>query len=582
MTKKKMIFALICITFAAFCLIVFLTIFTEHTNKKIYRSEMEEKLYYANASYTNNFNQMLEQMRTVADTVAAQTGAIFKYSDYTNNTQRYRQDKAKLDRAVQKILKQEKNISSLYITFDPQKFPNRQEIWYIRKNVDDIEHVDSAKSAKTWLLKSNPNTKYFYEAMEKGSYWGGLDWETILSRYNITYTRSIRDAEGTLLGIAGVDIISDKITKIVENIKVYNNSNTYLFDEDFKCIAKSADAPLDDDVYRSLKSHRFNLTEEPKVYYFEAAGRDKLVITESKLINNWYLAFTQPEGATLEPINTSIVLTCLLVILAAILLVLINLFFFKNSIAPVIDKVEDQEVFIIHQARQAKLGEMIGNITHQLKQPINNANIVLSNMQEDLEEENIDRAMLKNHLDVLQQSLDTLIPIIDDFAGFLKPDRKKSRIHVYSEVSNCLSLLQMQLQFARIQVTLDIDERIYLYGYKNEFCQCLLNILGNGIDALKSINGRSRQIKISVSLINQTAVICIYNDGSPIDTFLAQTIFEPYVTTKAESGGTGIGLYLTKQIIKEHFDGTLYYQNQKNGVEFIMEIPVEGVKNGQS
>ena len=165
---------------------------------------MEEKLYYANASYTNSFNQMLEQMSTIADTVATQTGAISKYSDYADNPQQYQRDKDKLDQAVRKILKQEKNISSLYITFDPKKFPNRQEIWYIRTNDNEIEYVDSAKRAKTWLLKSNPNTKYFYEAMEKGSYWGGLDWETILNRYNITYTRSIRDEEGSLMGIAGV------------------------------------------------------------------------------------------------------------------------------------------------------------------------------------------------------------------------------------------------------------------------------------------------------------------------------------------------------------------------------------------
>ena len=110
------------------------------------------------------------------------------------------------------------------------------------------------------------------------------------------------------------------------------------------------------------------------------------------------------------------------------LLILTSCFLFKKTFFPAINKIEEQALFIIHQSRQAKLGEMIAGITHQLKQPVNNANIVLMNMQEDVEEGNVTDDVMQEHIKALAESINTMLPIINDFAGFLKPDREKTLI----------------------------------------------------------------------------------------------------------------------------------------------------------
>lgn len=579
MTRKKAVAVVVFIISVIFCIIVFLIVFTENANKNVYKSELEEKLYYANASYTNSFNGTLNQMMSVADTVAIQVGSVFKYSDY-NREGRFIEDKEKMIKAVRNILRNEKTLSAVYITFNPELFPDRQEIWFIRKG-DKIIQVDSASLAKTWLLKTNPNTKYFYDAMENGSFWGGPDWETILNHYNITYTRRIIDKEGVKLGIVGTDIISSQVTDTVSKIKVYRDSKAYLFNENLEYIAKGDNDTLTEEVYNFIKTKKKQFSETPGIYYFNS-DNGRYVFSGSRLNNGWFLIIMQPEKTVLEPITRVIFFTWFLVGVTLFLLILTSCFLFKKTFFPAINKIEEQALFIIHQSRQAKLGEMIAGITHQLKQPVNNANIVLMNMQEDVEEGNVTDDVMQEHIKALAESINTMLPIINDFAGFLKPDREKTLINVKDEINSCLRLMRMKLSFAGVRVELQAEKEIELYGYKNEFVQCMLNVMGNALEALERIEDKRRIIRIKTKECGDMLVISIYNNGREIPAELQDRVFEPYVTTKTKDGGTGIGLYLTKEIIEEHFAGRIYYKNLDEGVVFIFEIPVKKEKESDT
>ena len=152
---------------------LFLVLFSQQLNKSNYVKEMENKILYANRSYAGQFDDHLRTMQVRVNTLAEETGAFITYEDYQNGTADFASDKKKIDRMIHRLLDSEEGISSLYVTFNPKLFPNRQEVWYIKDNKGNVEWVDSTSRAKTWLLESNPNTIYFYHAMKYGSYWGG-------------------------------------------------------------------------------------------------------------------------------------------------------------------------------------------------------------------------------------------------------------------------------------------------------------------------------------------------------------------------------------------------------------------------
>lgn len=581
MFSKKIRLTFIIVIVAVFCAVAFLTIYTQEASRKTYRTELENKIYYANISYASEIDRLLEKMETIADTVAWETGSVFAYRNYVNDEAAFSEDKIVMDDIVRNVLSEEDEVSSLYITFDPRKFPGRQEIWYIRDHDGEIEYVDSAKMAKTWLLESNPNTKYFYDAMKNGNYWGGPDWETILSRNNITYTSSLVDRDGVAMGIVGVDIVLDDISKLVENIKVGKAGNTYLMNDEYECIARNDDSDMEEGLKKYLEKKALaGKDEQPEMFSFDSEKLGSLMVVESCLSNGWHLVCTQPEKIALEPANTSIMLSILLVLFTFAVMVIAAVFLYRKSVRPVIIKAEDQQLFIINQSRQAKLGELIGNITHQLKQPINNINIVLLNMQEDMEDGVMTESSMREQMDALQSSVDVLVPIIDDFAGFLKPDREKSVINIHDEIKRCMTLIQMRLKMAGIKINVDADREINVYGYRNELCQCILNLLTNAADAAAENEITDRNIEIESYRAEDSIYIKVFNNGNCIEEDKGKFIFEPYVTTKQDKGGTGMGLYIAREIIVGHFHGRLYYNNVKNGVEFIIELPVNGGQDG--
>lgn len=568
MTKKNAILVLIAVIFIVFSIIVCFIFFSEHSSREVYKSEVEKKLYYACATYANDFNATLKQMSSVADAVAVQIGGTFSYNEIGEC------EKNEISRTLKKILGQEPELSAIYVTFDPEKFPGRQEIWYIKRD-SKIEKVDSAALAETWLLKSNPNTDYFYDAMENGSFWGGPSWETILQRYNITYTRCITDPDGVKLGIAGTDIVSDDVTDTVSNIKVYGDSRAYLFNDEFEYIAKGEKKELEEGLYDFLKTRMDNFRETPSIYNYDSEENGSSAVSCSRLDNGWYFVIVQPMKTAMQPMTNVVTVTWLLMGLVLALLIILSVLLFKKAFAPAINRLQEQELFIINQSRQAKIGEMVAGITHQLKQPVNNANIVIMNMREDLESGSIDNEQLKEHIDLLAQSVNTMVPIIDDFAGFLKPDREKVSIDVREEIDNCLRLMQMRIQMTDVKAEIRAED-IRIKGYRNEFVQCLLNVLGNAVDALNDHNVEPRLIRVDADSRNGHAEIRVFNNGESIPDALKNSIFEPYTTSKAESGGTGIGLYITRQILREHFAGDIEFRNREDGVEFIIRVPIEG------
>jgi PAS domain S-box-containing protein len=248
----------------------------------------------------------------------------------------------------------------------------------------------------------------------------------------------------------------------------------------------------------------------------------------------------------------------------------------------------------IQQSKLAAMGEMLGAIAHQWRQPLNTLGLVIQNLQEaqafgEMNQEVVDSTVQKS-MNLIQHMSKT----IDDFRNFFKPDKQKSTFDAMRVVGDALQLVSNQLSSNRIDynltchthnksfntmMTLPACEAILITGYRNEFRHVIINLLSNAQDAILThracTNDQAQfqsRIDINIYHADTTVTIKIADNGGGIDAVLLDKIFLPYFTTKEPDKGTGTGLYMSKLII-EHMNGRLSARNTRQGVVFTIELP---------
>lgn len=228
------------------------------------------------------------------------------------------------------------------------------------------------------------------------------------------------------------------------------------------------------------------------------------------------------------------------------------------------------EKMILQQSKFVKSGEMIANITHQFRQPLNNISYILINLKKRFESEKLDKIFFDKKVNQANEQVSFLSKTIDDFKEFYLQEKEKDNFFVKDSIQNALTILNPDLQKDNINLNLKFEtfEDIKIFGVKNELSQVILSLVSNSIDALKNRHNP----KISINVISSSAevIIEILDNAGGIKAKNLKKIFEPYFSTKEE--GTGIGLYLSKIIIEESFGGKLQVQNIKDGAKFSIFI----------
>ncbi|WP_323593159.1 HAMP domain-containing sensor histidine kinase [Aliarcobacter butzleri] len=228
------------------------------------------------------------------------------------------------------------------------------------------------------------------------------------------------------------------------------------------------------------------------------------------------------------------------------------------------------EKMILQQSKFVKSGEMIANITHQFRQPLNNISYILINLKKRFESEKLDKIFFDKKINQANEQLNFLSKTIDDFKEFYLQEKEKDNFFVKDSIQNALTILNPDLQKDNINLNLKFEtfEDIKIFGVKNELSQVILSLVSNSIDALK--NRHNPKISINVVSSSAEVIIEILDNAGGIKAKNLKKIFEPYFSTKEE--GTGIGLYLSKIIIEESFGGKLQVQNVKDGAKFSIFI----------
>lgn len=238
-----------------------------------------------------------------------------------------------------------------------------------------------------------------------------------------------------------------------------------------------------------------------------------------------------------------------------------------------VEKSLQKDFIMMHQSRLAAMGEMIGNIAHQWKQPLNALNILLYNIKEFFNESEQDQRQLDDFIEKGNELVMKMAATVDDFRYFFKPNKEKEEFSVNEIIKVSLSLVDDSIKYDEISVTLHAKEELIVLGFPNEFSQVILNILTNAKDAITA-RGTSGKIGIDVIRDNNTCVVKVKDNGGGIPEDILENIFDPYYTTKEETKGTGIGLYMCKTIVEDHMNGCIEVQNTHGGAEFKIKIPL--------
>ena len=227
-----------------------------------------------------------------------------------------------------------------------------------------------------------------------------------------------------------------------------------------------------------------------------------------------------------------------------------------------LDEKREQQELLIHQSRLASMGEMIGNIAHQWKQPLTYLSYIFMNIRETSKRNLLDVPYLNKKLDKATLQLDFMSDTIDNFKDFYLPNKIKEKFSVEEASLETLEIMHYQFKQENIEVQINIDAEVELYSYKNEYKQVLLNLLSNAKDIFQ-------QRAISNPMITLTldkGFVSILDNAGGIDTNCMKKIFEPYFTTK--EANSGIGLYMSKMIVERDMEGRLEVQNKKDGALF--------------
>jgi signal transduction histidine kinase len=237
-----------------------------------------------------------------------------------------------------------------------------------------------------------------------------------------------------------------------------------------------------------------------------------------------------------------------------------------------VEELREKERLLVVQSRHAALGEMIENIAHQWRQPINTLGLMLQAMPFAFEEGEFSREYLD---DTVAKAMDQILHMsqtIDDFRNFYRPDKERVTFGVRQVIAKTLSLITGNFTRLNISVETNVTGDPAITGYPNEFSQVLLNILLNARDAFSERKVRLPRIRINLSAENGRSVLTISDNAGGIPDGIIDRIFEPYVTTKGPDKGTGVGLFMSKTIIENNMNGSISVRNTEEGAEFRIEI----------
>ncbi len=560
-------------------------------------TEINEKILATTEKYANDFSSKFNHMEGLTNSLASYVKTTFDREAFKSNPEGYMDEfKVGLGEMIKNELLDIKSAHSLYVTFNPELTGRNDEVWYcVINGQTKLITPDFEANEREFALPYSKEMEYFFRPQEEDAgVWVSLYYDRDIEKEVFTYADAIYEDE-LFIGVAGADINAEDMLDVIEGMSLYEGGRSALLDSNLEFIARS------DSISESEKKKIVDIIKQQKdpsksegsnlVSY--VSDDTKKIMGYSKLQNDWIFITTQPSEAVYRPIE---LLKITMIILGFFLIVFFIAFLiaFSKPILKRTKRLEEEnrkkEIIIVDQSRQAKIGEMVGNITHQWKQPLNTINLILGNLLDSYRYGDFDEKRLEKSVGKVENVVEKMTETITDFSNFLKPVKEKTYFSVEGCIRSAVSLMEESITVNHIKLDVICDTKKQVFGYGNEVTHVIFNLLNNARDAIVESDADDRRITVEVSEIRKSAnksakkseaevagcdmiKITVSNKGREIPEEVLEHIFEPYFTTRDDSGGTGLGLYISRQIVEDRMDGEIHVKNAGDGVCCTVLIP---------
>ncbi|NPA30112.1 MAG: transporter substrate-binding domain-containing protein [Epsilonproteobacteria bacterium] len=245
----------------------------------------------------------------------------------------------------------------------------------------------------------------------------------------------------------------------------------------------------------------------------------------------------------------------------------------QRQVEEEVRRSQEKDALLYEQSKFAQMGEMIGMIAHQWRQPLNNISLVASTLKVRSKKGRLDPPMIEEMAEKIIEYTRHLSRTIDDFRNFFKPEKRRERIGLNEVAASVCRLVELPFGHHGIHFEKSLMPCRESELYRSELEQVVLNLVKNAQDVLRERNVTNPRIEMRTFESDGHAVLEVRDNGGGVPEEILGKIFDPYFSTKKKNG-TGLGLYMSKIIVEEHCGGTLTVRNTEEGACFRIEIPL--------
>lgn len=480
--------------------------------------------------------------------------------------------------------------------FEGRSFANYQDVHgdYVVKNIAKL-CKEKGSTFYTWFWIKPDDKSKNYKKIGYNRYFKPLDWFIGTGEYVVDFESNIQK----------------KILKAIGKMRYDGGNSFFVLDYNGKVLShiktdfigkNRIDTKTDDGVYfvkkiidLAKKGGGFIEYTPPKklsgkdnsqkISYVAKIDKWHWVVGSGEYLDDIQNAVKNREKELKQEMNDTLMRLALVFVLIALVLVVLlyfitkkskDIFFkYKHTILEETQKSKERLILAKNQNKLASMGEMLGNISHQWKQPLNTLGISMSKMIL-LEEDGVltKETMLKSFAR-MEKNIIYLSKTIDVFRDFFKPSENIEEFDLKSEIEDIIYIVQDSFEDNLIKISCICQDEIIIKGDKKKLEQVFLNILNNAKDAIVSNDIKDGKVEIEVKKEENSVHISIQDNALGIPDEIKEKVFKPYFTTKAQSKGTGVGLYMSKFIIVNNFHGNLSFENRDGGARFNITIPLD-------
>ena len=245
----------------------------------------------------------------------------------------------------------------------------------------------------------------------------------------------------------------------------------------------------------------------------------------------------------------------------------------EKRIEEEVAKNRAKDKLMLQQSKMASMGEMLGNISHQWRQPLMEISSLFLPIEAKLQMQMpLDNKELQDTISKLNEITKYMSTTIDDFRNFFAKDKEKIQFELLEQINSTVNIISGSLKAYDIKLDIIIQKNPTMIGYKNEYSQVLINIINNARDVLVQRKIENPQIKIIISELNGNIVTSIQDNAGGIKVQPVEKIFDPFFTTE-KVNGSGIGLFMSKLIVENNMQGELKVENKNEGALFKITVP---------